>query len=302
MQTGEYLDQFIDAFVRPFRAPNTVGCYRRAFSALPRAVTSTELHELNALQLQIAINTQARRYPRAAQLTFACLSAAMKKAEQLGMVQRSPMIGCIKPTHEATRAQVLAPDQVVAYIVAARNEAAFPLLLLMAVCGLRRGEALGLRWDHVDLQNGILRIDQQRMRVQHGYKLRPLKSRASNRVLPLPAPLVDELSAIRVRAFTGFVHDTTPESLARAHGRTLDRAGLPHVTMHGLRHSMATAAAAQGCPMKILQGILGHSKYELTANLYADHLDPAAYVPYMATLAASLIGERRQFSRYVGKP
>ena len=290
MLVGEYLDQYIDAFVRPFRAPNTVACYRRAFQSLPVTVIGTELEQLTGLQVQMAINLQARKHPRAAQLTFACLSAAFRKGVQLGMLQRSPMVGCQKPAHTAARTAVLTPLQLQAYIDAARQERAYPLLLLMATCGLRRGEALGLRWDRVDLQSGLLQIDQQRMRVNHGYQLRPLKSKASNRVLPLPAPISEELRLIRVRSFTGFVVDTTPEALARAHGRVLDRAGLPHVSPHGLRHSMATAAAAQGCPMKILQGILGHSKYELTANLYADHLSTDAYVPYMTTLAAALMG------------
>ena len=290
MLTGEYLDQYIDAFVKPFRAPNTVSCYRRAFHSLPVTVYGTDLQMLTGLQLQTAINAQARKHPRAAQLTFSCLSAAMKKAVQLDLLQRNPLQGCQKPMHHAAKAKVLTPVQLAAYIDAARCEPAYPLLLLMATCGLRRGEALGLRWDRVDLQKGVLLIDQQRMRVHHGYSLRPLKSKSSVRVLPLSVPIADELRRIRVRSFTGFVVNMTPEALARAHGRVLERAALPHVTPHGLRHSMATAAAAQGCPMKILQGILGHSKYELTANLYADHLSSDAYVPYMATLAASLMG------------
>lgn len=290
MQTGVYLDQFIDAFVVPFRAPNTVNCYRRAFRALPGSVRKAELQDLNALQLQAAINAQARKHPRAAQLTFACLAVAMRKAVELDMLPRSPMTGCRKPTHQARKADVLTAEQLAAYIAAARAEAAYPLLLLMAVCGLRRGEALGLRWDRVDLQAGAVRIDQQRMRVHHGYQLRPLKSASSRRVLPIAPAIVEELRSLRVRSFTGFLCDITPEGLARAHKRTLQRAQLPHVTPHGLRHSMATAAAVQGCPMKILQGILGHSKYELTANLYADHLTAEAYAPHMAHLAAVLMG------------
>lgn len=290
MLAGVYLDQFIDAFVVPFRAPNTANCYRRAFRALPASVAAADLKELNPLQLQAAINAQARKHPRAAQLTFACLNVAMSKAVELGMVERSPMTGCRKPTHHASKAAVLTPTQLTEYIAAARAETAYPLLLLMAACGLRRGEALGLRWDCVDLQIGALHINQQRMRVNHGYQLRPLKSAASRRVLPIAPPIVAELRQLKMRTFRGYLCDLTPEALDRAHKRTLQRAHLPHVTLHGLRHSMATAAAAQGCPMKILQGILGHSKYELTANLYADHLSADAYAPHMATLAASLMG------------
>lgn len=290
MTTEEYLNQWLETFVRPFRAANTAACYARAFRSLPASVLAAPLDQLNGLQLQAAINAQALRHPRAAQLTFAALHAALRKAVQLGMLERSPLAGCVKPVHQTAKAAVLAPDQLAAYIAAARSEPAFPLLLLMACCGLRRGEALGLRWDRIDLSSCTLRVDQQRMRLHHGYQLRPLKSAASYRTLPLSPPIAAALRAIRVRAFSGFVVDITPEALARAHRRVLDRAGLPHVTPHGLRHSMATAAAAQGCPMKILQGILGHSKFELTANLYADHLSADAYAPHMASLAASLMG------------
>ena len=44
------------------------------------------------------------------------------------------------------------------------------------------------------------------------------------------------------------------------------------MTLHGLRHSFATAAVQQGVPIKVLQAALGHAKYQLTADLYADHL------------------------------
>lgn len=289
MDTGTYLDQFVDAFVKPFRAPNTTACYRRAFRALPASLLRQDLQQITGLQLQSAINAKALSHPRAAQLLFSALNVAMDQAVQLGLLPRSPMQGCRKPLHTAAKAAVLSEAQLRLYITAARAEAAYPLLLLMASCGLRRGEALGLRWDRVDLQRGVLVIDQQRMRVHHGYQLRPLKSASSHRILPLPAPISAELSTITVRSFSGFVHDCTPEALAKAHRRVLEHAGLPPVTLHGLRHSMATAAAAQGCPMKILQGILGHSKYELTANLYADHLNPDAYAPYLRSLSTALM-------------
>lgn len=290
MTTGEYLAQFLDAFVVPFRAPNTVACYRRAFQSLPVAVLRTELPALTGLQVQAAINQQARAHPRAAQLTLTALHVAFARAVALGMLTRSPVDGCQKPAHHAAKAAVLTADQLARYIDAAKAEPAYPLLLLMATCGLRRGEALGLRWDCIDLTGGVLHIRAQRMRVHHGYQLRPLKSAASVRSLPLPAAVIGELQAVTVRSFSGFVVDMTPEALAKAHRRVLDRAALPCITPHGLRHSMATAAAAQGCPMKILQAILGHSRFELTANLYADHLGADALAPHLASLSVALMG------------
>lgn len=289
MNTEAYLDTFSETFIQPFRKPNTVACYQRAFHTLPRSILDTDLQQLTGLQLQAALNQKARKHPRAAQLQYACLGVAMKKAVALGMLPRSPMEGTVKPIHAAARAVVLSPDQLARYIDAARQEPCFPLLLLMATCGLRRGEALGLQWRDVDLQAGRISIHQQRVRINHGYRLQPLKSRASVRVLPIGTPLMGELSRIHVRSITGFVHDCTPESLRKAHLRVLAAEALPPVTLHGLRHSVATLAAAQGCPMKILQGILGHSKYELTANLYADHLSAENFTSAVEALQSVVL-------------
>lgn len=294
MTAGEYLTSWLDTFVRPFRAPNTTACYRRAINALPVSVAASELTALDGMVIQAAINQQAAKHPRAAQLTFATLHAAFSKAVQLGYIDRHPMTACIRPAHQPRKACILTPAQLAAYISAARREACFPLLLIIATMGLRRAEALGLTWAAIDLASGVMHVAQQRVRANHGLQLRPLKSRASNRVLPIPEPVASELADWRadqrVVSFSGFVFDTNPDSLRKAHLRAVDRAGLPKVTLHGLRHSVATAAAVTGCPMKVLQGILGHSTYQLTANLYADHLAHGDFAPHLVRVASAVLG------------
>ena len=288
MTTEEYLSQWLETFVRPFRAASTAACYRRAINALPPSVAACPIDQLSGMAVQAALNQQASKHPRAAQLTFAMLHVSMAKAVELGVVSRSPLAGCIKPRHSAKRAAVLSPDQLSAYIAAARQQPCFPLLLLMATCGLRRGEALGLMWQ--DIAGDTLSICRQRVRVEGAYRVTGLKSKAARRVLPLAAPIAAELSRIPVRSFSGWVCDTTPETLRKQHMAALAAANLPPVTLHGLRHSMATAAAADGCPIKVLQSILGHARYQLTADLYADHLQPENLAPSMASLASAVMG------------
>ena len=186
------------------------------------------------------------------------------------------------------RQAILTVEQLPAYLSAARSVPSWPLLLVMATCGLRRGEALGLTWAAVDWQAGTLAVTQQRGRVAgRGMQTAALKTGASARVLPLAGPVARELAAWRAgqAVLTRWVLDTTPERLARDHAAALEAAGLPHVTLHGLRHSMATAAAETGAPIKLLQGVLGHSSYKLTADLYADHARPAAYGAVLDTVA-----------------
>lgn len=292
MLASAYLHTWLDTFVTPFRAPSTVACYRRAFAALPPSVLGSQLAALDGMQLQAAINSQAVQHPRAAQLTFAALHVAMAKAVQLGYIARSPMDACIKPRHTAAKAQVLTVPQLTAYIQQARQSPCYVLLLCLAVCGLRRGEALGLTWRAIDMQAGVLHVTQQRMRVSGRYMLCPLKSASSTRDIIIPAPLLAILAQARadqrVVSLSGWVVDATPERLAREHAAVLAAAGLPHVTLHGLRHSMACGAVATGCPIKVLQGILGHAKYTLTADLYADHITATVSAPYMQRYAASI--------------
>lgn len=294
MRFLDFLSQYLDTFVRPFVRPNTAECYRRAFEAVPPPLAQIALADLDGMALQAMLNRKAAVHPRAAQLMYSCLRKAFAKAVDLGYLSRSPMAACVKPHHQPAKALVLNADQLTQYLQLARAEPSYPLLLIMATCGLRRGEALGLQWSCIDLQAGQLHVRQQRLRVHHGYSLQPLKSAASLRTLPLSPVLAAELARIRAdqRAHTVslFVCDTTPSALYKAHKRIVEAAGLPSVSLHGLRHSMATAAASQGCPMKILQGILGHSKYELTANLYADHLAPDTFRPHLEALSRSVLG------------
>lgn len=271
MRTGEYLDLWLDTYVKPFRAPSTVACYRRAIEQLPASMMRMELNELNGIHIQSAINRKSVQHPRAAQLIYATLSVAMAKAVRLRLISSNPMEAVDKPPHKARKMATWTPEQLAQYLTAARASDHWPLLLLMATCGLRRGEALGITWAAID--GNVLHIRQQRQRVAgKGLQTRPLKSEASNRDIPLSAPILDELRAWPHRSLTGWVVDTTPDRLYKAHLRVIGWAQLPPIGLHGLRHTMAAAMAADGTPIKILQGILGHSHYQLTADLYADHL------------------------------
>ena len=284
----EYLEQWMQAFVVPFRAANTVGCYRRAMAALPEQLMHTDLAAVSGLQLQAAINQKAARYPRAGQLVFAMLHAALSQAVKLGMIPSSPMTACIKPRHQARKAVVLNPDQLHRYLDAARMSDAWPLLLLISTCGLRRSEALGLTWASIDLGEGQLCINQQRLRTPGQYTAQPLKSRSSRRVLTLPPQLMDELRPLRGLP-AAWVVDMTPEALAKAHQAAVKAAWVPKVTLHGLRHSMATICAADGMPIKQLQAVLGHAHYQLTADTYAGHVAAASGAAALARMAASVL-------------
>lgn len=289
MLVGEYLDLWLDTYVKPFRAPSTAEGYRRAIDALPVQLLRMELTHLNGLHIQGAINRKACRHPRAAQLIYAMLSVAMHRAVRLRLIEANPMDGVDKPKHKAKRTDILTPEQLGQYLAAAASDEHYPLLLIMSTCGLRRGEALGLTWAAID--GDLLHVRQQRIKVQGmGLQVRPLKSHASNRDIPLPPVVIDQLRTWNQRSLGGWIVDSTPDRLYHAHLAIIQAAQLPRISLHALRHSMAAAMAADGTPIKILQGILGHSHYQLTADLYADHLRPEAYRADLFRLSETVFG------------
>jgi len=188
----------------------------------------------------------------------------------------------------AKKAQVLDREQVGRYLSCAMASPGAPLLLLCLCCGLRRGEALGVCWEDIDLDSGLLHVCHQRMRMDGKYVLASLKSGAGDRLLFLPACVMALLR--QMVPGKGFVCDCTPELLRTLHRRVLAAAGLDvGVTLHGLRHTFATLAAKGGQSIKQLQAALGHAQFRLTADLYAAHFDGNASALPSVVFPAALV-------------
>lgn len=275
MTLGAWLDTWMELYVIPAkRADSTKAMYRRAVAAVPDQLRQVELEQLSPLDLRRWLLAVAEETPRAAQLDRVMLHRALTVGAKLGLC-RPGMVDddvCPQIDHAAAETAILTADEMHRYMAAAATMETAPVLLLCC-CGLRRGEAMGVRWEAVDLRAGTLAIVGQRQTDQ----LLPLKSAASRRVIALPDQVVT-LLASWPRSISGWVCDATQQRVYRDHRRVLAGAGLPYVTLHGLRHSMATMAAMRGEPIKLIQAALGHAHYALTADLYAAHLPPVAAV------------------------
>lgn len=280
MTLAQWLDMWYNTYVEQSNslAPSSKAMYRRSIAAVPAWLGAIDLtDQLLPLHLTRWLNDVSNDYPRAAQLDRVMLSKALRLASKLrlapGLTIDTDTVP--QPPHRPKETAILTTEQIPVYIRAARSSRCYPLLML-CLFGLRRGEALGARWQ--DLDGDILSIQRQRQRIDGQYSTRPLKTDKSRRQLRLPTWYIADLTAAP-RSITGWIVDTTPEQLNRAHKCVLSAAGLPSVTLHGLRHTFATQAATQGVSMKQLQLAMGHSKVRLTADLYADHLSPLSALP-----------------------
>jgi integrase len=189
---------------------------------------------------------------------------------------------------------VWTPAQTGAFLDAAAEHRLYALFHLIAHRGLRRGEACGLHWTDLDLDNGHLTVTWQIVQYGWATELKAPKTEGSERVVALDADTVAALRAHRTRqraerlaagagwTDTGLVF--TKEDGTALHPATVTdllhaltaAAGLPPVRLHDLRHGAATIALAAGTDMKIVQEMLGHSSITLTSDTYTSVLPEIA--------------------------
>lgn len=280
MLLGEWLNTWLELYVEPAAlAKSTKDMYNRAVRAVPQTLLAMPLQELTVLDLRRWLLQVERVHPRAAQLDRVMLHRALTLAYKAGLASQSLCDSELLPqiVHKPAKAAVLDSDQLRAYLAAALKLPDGLPLALMA-CGLRRSEALGVRWEAVNLAAGTVAIVGQRL--PGASELSPPKTEASARVLELPPQIIGTIRRMPRPLGGGWLCSVSHRVLYQRHEQLLRQLGLPRVTLHGLRHSFATAAVQKGVPIKILQGALGHSKYDMTADLYADHLPPVSHVTH----------------------
>ena len=243
--------------------PRTVESYKSLIALnIDPILGALPVVELTAQHIRPCLaKLAAEGHTRTAELCYILLAAA------LADVPGDPMRGVTRPAHIQRTPEAWTDDQMATYMAALADHPHGLALSLGLVCGLRRGEICGLRWQDIDFAASVINITNQRMRLDSGVIVdAPPKSRSSVRVVPVPAPLMVRLKA--ARQLSGYIDGITPSGLDAAHRALVSRLGLPSIPLHGLRHSMATSCIRHGGDMRSLQLLLGHAKYSTTADRY----------------------------------
>jgi integrase len=223
-------------------------------------------------------------------LIYTVARAVLDIAVRDGLVRRNVAAAVKRPTIKRAEARYLQPAEVGRLLEAAQGDRLQPLIVLMLGTGLRRGEALALHWRHVDLDEGQVRVKWTLGRVDRALVFDEPKTDKSRRLVSLPSPVVEVLrrhkAALAAERLAALVwvpwpeHDdlvfpthvgtpTDPRNALGAFDGIARRAGLEGVHLHTLRHSAASALIASGAHLKVVQELLGHSSYGITADIYS---------------------------------
>ena len=179
------------------------------------------------------------------------------------------------------------------------------MLRLILGTGLRRGEALALRWADVDLDRGEARITGSLVRIDGHLVVAETKTARSRRVVSLSPAIValltrqraaqagERLRAANLWTDSGFVfttelgHPADPRNLLRAVKLASAKSGLGEIGVHTLRHTYATVALLNRVPLHVVSRNLGHSSIAITADIYG-HLTDEASQAAAVTVSAAL--------------
>lgn len=155
---------------------------------------------------------------------------------------------------------------------------------LLYYCGLRRSEARGLQWKHIDFKNKLLTVSQQVLNPSNSnasteWYISSTKTEASNRTIPVPTTLLNDLSELKKTnekfskfKLTWFVlGDDIPMATGRMYfyrDKYAEKAGIRRIRLHDFRHSCASALISGAAPITAVSNFLGHSETTETLETY----------------------------------
>ena len=220
------------------------------------------------------------------------LSTAYNHAIKLGRLKVNP-VQAVKPLPSQQRELTLwESEQTLRFLKHMRQERHYVLFLLEVETGLRRGEILGLRWCDVDLAAGRLHIRQTLIKRRSGLEIKPSpKSKAGRRSVPISNTQLEMLMQHREKqradkvllgnawgselwkdsdlVFTSEVGTPiNPDNLKRVYRRIMNKANVPQLRFHDLRHLCASLLMRTGLNDKEVAERMGHSRASFTKDKY----------------------------------
>jgi integrase len=258
--------------------------------------------------------------PRTVRCVHTIIHRALKDAVKWGRLVRNPADAADPPRKSATSRPEMttwSAAEVRAFLDHVAEHRLFAAFVLLATTGMRRGEALGLRWCDIDLDAARLSVVQTVVAVNHEVQIGSPKTAKGRRTVALDPGTVAALREHRKRQLeerllmgAGFTDrgliftmpdggPLHPERFSRTFDREIGKTALPRIRLHDLRHTWATLALGAGVHPKVVQERLGHAGVSITLDVYSHvsdglHADAAALVASLVSkpLAAGG-GERR---------
>lgn len=183
----------------------------------------------------------------------------------------------------------LTPEQIPEFVAAVKGDVA-EIPALLALSSLRRSEIAALRWSDVDLKKGVIHVNGAAVPGEDHKFIRKAetKNASSRRTVPIIPPLLEALKAVEHHG--EMVAAYHPATIMNQVNRVCEKAGLPKVGLHGLRHSFASLAYHLGWPEKVAMEIGGWADDRTMHKIYT-HISQKSVEEASASFSAFFEGK-----------
>ncbi len=265
---------------------STLGDYRNTCGHLTRRFGNRLLNQIRLQDLDLFVAEFSRTHAHnTTQKLRTRIKQLFKQAVRWDYLTTSPAADLtrIPKRHEPTSMRIINSAQTRSFIAAAPDYWR-PFFLVAVMTGLRRNELFGLTWSCVQWDEGKIRVRQQ---LKVGGTLGPLKSHAAYRTVDVGPSVMKALREHRLACPMTADDLVFPTALGTPVNtssfdrwvmkKTREKAGLPDLTLHDLRHTFASALIDQGQTVKYVQTVMGHASAQTTLDVYGHLFDTSGH-------------------------
>jgi len=296
MTYKEWLDIWIENYVKPSSKMRTIGSYARIIEKqICSRIGEKEINAIAMLDIQLLVtdllncgNAKTHKGLAASSVNTAItvMHSSLKTAKILGYVTINAAEGIKRPKikgREVTCFTVAEQKKIEQAALIDPRSKMFGVILCLYT-GLRIGELLALTWADVNFQKGVITVNKtcHDVRLKNGSDsgriIADPKTDYSIRTLPVPNRLLPHLKRLKKTEKCEYVVSYGGEPLSirsyqRSFALLLKKLKIPHKGFHSLRHTFATRAIECGMDVKTLSEILGHKNAAITLNRYVHSLE-----------------------------
>ena len=306
---NSYLDRWLETAAKPRVREDTFKGYVTKLRIYIRpALGKKQLQRVTALDIQkVYADMQARDLSaNTVHHAHKVLRNALQQAVKWRLIPSNPADLVELPKLEHNEMLAMNQEEAQRFLSAAKLNRWHALFALMLSTGLRPSEALALKWEDIDFQRHVIRVQRKLTRVKGGFLFEPPKTKRSRRVVDFPVSLTDvllehqakqaELGEIDPNLSLVFAGETGQPAherniLKRHYRPLLKAADLPLAfRLYDLRHTHATLLLLAGVYPKIVSERLGHSSIGITLDTYS-HVLPTMQKESAAKLNDMLFTE-----------
>lgn len=298
---GEYLQQWSETYALMHTSPRTAESYQSEVqNHLIPGLGAISLCQLQPQQIEnyyAHALTKGRSdgkgglSSRTVLYHHRILSEALSHAVKMGLVNHNVAQVVQPPKPGRAKIATLASDDIPKFLEAASDSPYRTLFFTALSTGMRLGELLGLRWCDVDFDSRSLFVSQALYKSSGVCQMREPKSPHSRRQIAMPTSLIAVLQQHKAvqeaeevllgksltKSDLVFAHpDGKPldrHTVSHSFSKVLERAELPHIRFHDLRHTHATLMLKSGVHPKVVSERLGHASVAFTLDTYS-HVVP----------------------------